>query len=103
MDTTIAKKDALERLHGLRFDEKYLTIRVTSTGCTGKDDFDIRVTKVRAEKITLDLEIVRTTPDLCKTTTHVVELSFSWEELGLDPELLKAASVKVANPFGVLR
>ncbi|NHZ37224.1 hypothetical protein [Massilia rubra] len=103
MDTMIAKKNVLERLHGLRFDEKSLIMWVTSTGCTGKDDFDIRVTKGTTGKITLGLEIVRTTPDLCKTTTHVVELSFSWEELGLDPELLKATSVKVANPFGVLR
>ncbi|NIA00289.1 hypothetical protein [Massilia sp. CCM 8734] len=103
MDTMIAKKDALERLHGLRFDEKYLTIWVTSTGCTDKKDFEIRFTKGTAGKITLALEILRIAPDLCKTTTHVVELSFSWEELGIAVELLKSASVKVANPFGVLR
>lgn len=103
MDTTIAKKNALERLHGLRFDEKYLTIWVTSTGCTDKNDFEIRFTKGAAGNTTLALEIVRIAPDLCKTTTHVVELSFSWEELGIAVEILKSASVKVANPFGVLR
>ncbi|NHZ38607.1 MULTISPECIES: hypothetical protein [Massilia] len=103
MDTIIAKKDALERLHGVRFDEKYLAIWVTSTGCTGKEDFEIRVGKGTTGKISFSMEILRITPDLCKTTTHVVELNFSWEELGLDPAQLKNASVKVANPFGVLR
>ncbi|RSZ56811.1 hypothetical protein HF313_30220 [Massilia atriviolacea] len=103
MDTTIAKKEVLERLHGLRFDEKTLTIWVTSTGCTGKDDFEIRLSKGTTGKITLGMEIVRIAPDLCKTTTHVVELGFSWEELGIDAALLKSASVRVANPFGVLR
>jgi hypothetical protein len=103
MDTIIAKKDALERLHGLRFDETCLAIRVTSTGCTGKEDFEIRLSKSTTGNTALTLEVLRLTPDRCKTISHVVELSFSWEELGLDPALLKAASVRVANPFGVLR
>lgn len=103
MDPVIAKKEELERLHGLLFDEKTLTIRVRSTGCTNKEDFEISVSKAGPGKAALTLEIVRIEPDFCRTTPHPVDITFSWEELGVDPGLLKTASVKVANPFGVLR
>ncbi|NHZ80554.1 hypothetical protein F2P44_14910 [Massilia sp. CCM 8695] len=99
MDTPIARKERLERLHGIRFERKNLVLWVTSSGCTGKDDFQIRLAKAKTAPT---LEIVRIKPDLCKAVNHVVELSFSWEELGLDAEELMSAAVKVANTFASL-
>ncbi|MDQ1812769.1 hypothetical protein [Massilia scottii] len=103
MDTSVSRKEELERLHGIRFDEKSLTLWVKSTGCTKKEDFEVRMPKGAPGRSTLALEIVRVNPDFCRTTPHVVELNFSWDELGLDPQLLKTASVRVANTFGILR
>ncbi|MFB9245523.1 hypothetical protein [Massilia antarctica] len=102
MDTPIARKERLEPLHGICFERKNLIVWVTSSGCTNKDSFQISLVKGGAGKMALSLEIVRIKPDLCKAVNHVVELSFSWEELSLDGEELMSATIKVANSFDSL-
>jgi len=72
-----------EKLLGLSFDDekKEVTIKVTSTGCTAKNDFQF---KVRGSVI----EIIRTKRDECKRMPFATSFTYSMAETGLVPNKL---------------
>lgn len=67
-----------EKLLGLSFDDekKEVTIKVTSTGCTAKNDFQF---KVRGSVI----EIIRIKRDECKRMPFATSFTYSMAETGL--------------------
>jgi hypothetical protein len=72
---------ALEPLYGVRFDEKGLTVRLNSNGCTYKQDVDVRVDRDTNET---RLAVTRHKPDDCKSFARgAADLTWSLEELGL--------------------
>jgi len=73
----------LEPLYSAEAGRQALTIRVASNGCTAKADFAFYVER-RGEAVTLAFGRKRIDP--CKSfAMGQIELSFSWEELGLSP------------------
>ncbi|MBP7705365.1 MAG: hypothetical protein KA105_08820 [Caulobacter sp.] len=70
-----------------------LTIRVTSTGCTAKDGFAFFVEKGGGRYA---VAFARRRLDLCKAAPTPVDLTWSFEELGLP----RGAAVAVVNPLG---
>lgn len=68
-----------EKLLGLTFDDKKneVTVTVTSTGCTDKNDIQF---KVKNNVI----EISRKKRDLCKRMPFAVSFTFTLKEAGLD-------------------
>ena len=101
MDTAIAKREDLERLHGIRFEEDKLTLWVRSNGCTRKEDFQLSITKGGRGQFGPMLVVVRLQPDFCKRAPYVIDITFTWEELGLDVNAIERDTLHVANPFGV--
>ena len=81
-----------EKLLGFSFDDekKEVTIKVTSTGCTAKNDFQF---KVRGNVI----EIIKTKRDDCKRMPFVTSFTYSMTETGIAPN--KVYTVK--NKFTV--
>lgn len=83
----------LEPLFAARAGPDALTIRVSSNGCTRKDDFAFYVER-RGEAVTLSFGRKRL--DTCKSFAMGHEdLAFSWAELGLPP----SAPVFLLNPL----
>jgi hypothetical protein len=70
-----------------------LTIRVTSTGCTAKDAFAFFVEKGGGRYA---VAFARRRLDVCKAAPTPVDLTWSFEELGLP----RGAAVAVVNPLG---
>jgi len=62
----------------LNFDKKEITIKVVSTGCTSKDDFQFLV----KENI---VTVVRKKKDSCKAMPEEVSFTFTLKEAGIDP------------------
>ena len=79
----------LEQLHGVQFTENYMTIFVTSTGCTEKEDF---VTALEKSTTPAGLMILRTKPDICRGASRVYPIKYSYNEIG-------GKNVKVLNHF----
>lgn len=77
---------AIETLHGLQVDERTVTIVVTSTGCTKKQDFIVVSDKSQPPTVTFS----RLIPDYCKAAPSPYPIKFSLEEIG-------AKEFKVAN------
>ena len=78
----------IETLHGLNVTENTVTILVTSTGCTKKEDFIVVSDKSQPTTATF----IRLIPDFCKAASRPYPIKFSIEEVG-------AKEFKVANTF----
>lgn len=72
----------------LNFDKKEITIKVVSTGCTSKDDFQFLV---KDENIT----IIRKKKDTCKAMPEEVSFTYNLKEAGIDPN----KPFKILNKF----
>jgi heat shock protein HslJ len=79
---------SMETLHGLVFNETTATIKVASTGCTKKEDFELRLQKSEPPILT----IIRVKPDLCEAGPHSIDIVFSLKEIG-------TANFTIANLF----
>ncbi|MDJ0594889.1 MAG: hypothetical protein QNJ72_33750 [Pleurocapsa sp. MO_226.B13] len=88
MSQDLSERKKIEPLHGLVLTETTATIKVTSTGCTKKEDFQLRLQKSEPPI----LSIIRVKPDLCKAAPHSIDVVFSLKEIG-------AANFTVANLF----
>ena len=76
----------IETLHGLQVTEKTVTIIVTSTGCTKKQDFIAVLDKFQPPTATF----IRLIPDFCRAASTPYPIKFSLSEVG-------AKEFKVAN------
>ncbi|MDO9222803.1 MAG: hypothetical protein Q7U20_03725 [Caulobacter sp.] len=85
--------DLLEPVYTVSTDRNVLAIRVASNGCTTKEDFAFFVEKTPAGA---RVAFGRKRLDTCRTFARGrVELTFTWEELGLDG----GSGVFLANPL----
>jgi hypothetical protein len=91
----------LDVLYGVKFTEDNLIVSVRSSDCTSKEDFKVLTSLKDAQSERL-IAVVRINPDDCGIVSTVVDITFSWAELGLNLSSLRATSIAVANPFGVL-
>ena len=83
----------LEPVFGASAGRDGLTLRVASNGCTGKPDFSFYVEK-RGPAV--QIAFARRRIDSCKSFARGrTELTFTWAELGLDPQ----APVFLLNPL----
>lgn len=83
----------LEPLYAARAGRQALTISVSSNGCTRKEDFAFYLER-KGEALTLAFGRKRV--DTCQSFAQgKVELSFTWEELGV----LDRAPVFLLNPM----
>ncbi len=87
-DIPVPEGKSIETLHGLVLTETTATIKVTSTGCTAKEDFQLGLQESEPPILT----ITRVKPDPCKAAPHTIDIVFSLKEIG-------AANFTVANPF----
>ena len=86
----------LESVHGVRFEREQALVRVTSNGCTEKSDFSVEI--VDGGAMAGEMTLVRDEPDNCRALiAEGVELSWSYEELGLE----RGAALVLANPLVV--
>ena len=86
----------LESGHGVRFPRDQAVVRVTSKGCTEKADFRVEI--VDGGAMAGEMTLVRDEPDNCRALiAEGVELSWSYEELGLE----RGAALVLANPLVV--
>ena len=87
-----AQPQRAEVVYGARFDERGLTLRVASNGCTRKEHFSLRISPGRETRILA----VRTRPDVCRALVRGgVDLTWSYAELGVR----RGAVVRVMNRF----
>ena len=84
--TPTALASEIETLHGLTVTERVVTIFVTSTGCTEKEDFTVESDKSQPPTVTFS----RVNPDYCKGVVRPYPIKFSLQEIG-------AKKFKVAN------
>lgn len=82
---------ALETLRGATTGADGLTLKVASTGCTTKADFVFYVGREGRDQT---IAFARKRLDVCRAAPSVVELAFSYEELGLAEE----GTVRLLNP-----
>ncbi|WP_424099792.1 hypothetical protein [Moorena producens] len=83
-----ALAETIEPLHGIQVTQRYVTIFVTSTGCTQKEDFTTILEKSQPPSATF----IRLKPDFCRAASRLVPIRFSLQEVG-------AKEFKVANLF----
>lgn len=82
-----------ELIYGARFDDRGLTLRVRSNGCTRKDHFDLHVSPTRRETRVM---AVRTKPDRCKALVRGgVDLTWTHSEL----RIARGSTVRIMNRF----
>ncbi len=83
----------LEPIHGAAFTDNLAIVRVTSNGCTTKEDLVPYVQQSRDFSI---LTVRRVNEDKCRTPMEDgLEVQWTFEELGLP----KGTNVTVNNPF----
>lgn len=83
----------LEPIHGAAFTDSLAIVRVTSNGCTTKDDLVPYVQHARDFSI---LTVRRLNEDKCRTpVADGLEVQWTFEELGLP----RGTAVTVNNPF----
>lgn len=87
-------QSSTEKLLGVTFDDdkSEVTISVTSSGCTAKNDFQFKVKNNT-------IEIVRKKRDMCKRMPFATSFTYTLKEAGLDAN--KTYTIKnkfVANP-----
>lgn len=88
-----AMPGVLEPIHGAAFTDNLAIVRVTSNGCTTKEDLVPFVQQSRDFSI---LTVRRLNEDLCRTPMDDgLEVQWTFEELGLP----KGTTVTVNNPF----
>ncbi|HAC64724.1 MAG TPA: hypothetical protein DCF68_14610 [Cyanothece sp. UBA12306] len=68
----------IEPLHAIQVTEKTVTIIVTSTGCTSKENFTSTLHKSEPPIVTF----IRLKPDLCKAAPQPYPIRFGLEEVG---------------------
>jgi len=97
--TTVGQMDeepmvgVLEPIHGAAFTDNLAIVRVTSNGCTTKDDL---VPHVRQSRDFSILTVRRVNEDQCREpVADGLEVQWTFEELGLP----QGTSVTVNNPF----
>jgi hypothetical protein len=83
--------EELEPLKAVRAGADGLTIRVASTGCTRREDFAFYVDRAGPEAT---IAFARKRLDSCRAAPDVVELSFSYQELGV----VRHGRLAVLNP-----
>ena len=89
----VAAMAELEPLYAASAGREALRIRVSSNGCTAKEDF---VFYVERKAGSVSLAFGRKRPDSCKSfAIGSKELAFTWAELGLEPR----APVMLLNPL----
>ena len=82
-----------EAIYGATFDDRGLTLRVSSNGCTRKEDFAVRV---RREGRVKTVSAVRIREDRCRAFMRSgVNLTWSLAELGIR----KGEDVRLLNPL----
>jgi len=80
-----------EALYGVTANRDGVKVRVSSNGCTKKDDFRVRATR----SYPAQLSFVRTNPDRCQSFAQgSAWLTFSWRELGI-----RQGDFRVSNPL----
>ncbi len=83
----------LEAIHAAAFTRDTAVFRVSSNGCTDKDDVKPFITKLRSRAV---ITLRRLEEDSCHNTrADGVLLKWSFDELGLEP----GAEVEVNNPY----
>ena len=73
-----AAEAQIEPLHGLQVTDTYVTILVTSNGCTQKDDFISVLQKTEPPVVTF----IRLKPDYCKAAPRLLPIQFALKEVG---------------------
>lgn len=81
----------LEALRGVVAGPSGLSLKATSSGCTTKADFVFYVGREGRERT---IAFARKRLDICRAEPGVVEMTFSYEELGL----AGAGTVRLLNP-----
>lgn len=75
--------DRVEEILGIRIRRDHVVFQVTSSGCTGKRDFDVAVF---GGGDVVQVALIRTRPDACQHPKALgKKLRFSHAELGLEP------------------
>ncbi|HYE47724.1 MAG TPA: hypothetical protein VEA44_18295, partial [Caulobacter sp.] len=82
----------LESLLGAEVRADALVIRVTTTGCTAKEDFAFFVER-QGDRAAV--AFARRKVDRCKAAARPMEIAFSYAELGLKP----GQAVAIVNPL----
>ena len=86
----------MEVLHGLVVTESFIQITVTSTGCTEKKDFEVRV----QESLPPVLTFFRVNPDPCDMAPHLTDIQFSRDEAGGGNHEFEVANRFQVGPSG---
>ena len=81
----------LEALKAITAGPDGLTLRVASSGCTRKEDFAFYVDRAAKPPT---VAFARKRVDICKAAPNLVEVGFSYDELGL----AGAGTVRLLNP-----
>lgn len=90
-----AQIPAIEPVYGVTASGAGVTVRMASNGCTRKSDLTVALSKGQPRPILL---VARRRPDACKTPGQV-EVTYSWDELGLKPgQAFSFANPLVAEP-----
>jgi hypothetical protein len=93
--STAGMPGALEPIHAAAFTNDLVVFRVSSNGCTERDDITPIVTRPAAREDAV-ITLRRIAEDDCTTASlDGVELIWSFEELGLEP----GETVEVNNPY----
>lgn len=83
----------LEAIHGAAFTRDTMLLKVSSNGCTDKDDIKPFITKMKSRVV---MTLRRLEEDTCRNTgAEGVLLRWSFDELGLEP----GTQVEVNNPY----
>lgn len=92
--STAGMPGALEPIHAAAFTDELMVFRVSSNGCTERDDITPIITRLDRQETVITLR--RIEEDDCKAiAADGVELIWSFEELGLIP----GETVQVNNPY----
>ena len=87
----------IEAIHAAAFTRDTILLKVSSNGCTGKDDIKPFITKLKSHAV---MSFHRLEEDTCKAKNpDGVQLQWSFDELGLEP----GTSVEVTNPYRLPR
>ena len=82
----------IEPVYGVSVGKAGVTVRLASNGCTKKSDLTTAVSTAPPRPLVL---IARRRPDVCKSAPGVVEIVWSYEDLGLKP----GQAFSLANPL----
>jgi hypothetical protein len=93
--TPMLKAAEPETLLGISFDydKQEVTITVSSSGCTQKQDFQFIV---KGNQLTIN----RTKPDFCKAMESPVSFTYTLKETGIEPnKALNITNKFIVNPY----